>query len=117
MQQVVNSLSVAGLATILTARATTHIMAAKAAFAAQHPRPAGAPTPPHSVVEQVAHALQALLNAACVAAFQDTFTFMVIAALIGAVMGLVLRRNLAAQRAASPRSDEDALSRPNLLAG
>ena len=117
MQQVVNSLSVAGLATILTARATTHIMAAKAAFAAQHPRPAGAPSPPHSVVEQMAHVLQALLNAAFVAAFQDTFKCMAVAAIIGAVMGLVLRRNRAAQRAESPDSDEDALSTPSLLVG
>jgi len=47
LQQVVNSLSIAGLATILTARTTTHIAAARATLAAHAPtyptRPAPAP--------------------------------------------------------------------------
>ncbi|HEY8743085.1 MAG TPA: DHA2 family efflux MFS transporter permease subunit, partial [Chloroflexota bacterium] len=42
LQQVVNSLSVAGLATILTSRATTDVGAVKAALAAQSPQTAAA---------------------------------------------------------------------------
>jgi EmrB/QacA subfamily drug resistance transporter len=77
MQQVVNSFSVAGLATILTSRATTHINAAKAAAAIQHLSPLAV--------------RGALANAAALA-FDDTFHVMVVAAVIGALMGLLLRR-------------------------
>jgi ketosteroid isomerase-like protein len=55
LQQVVTSLSIAGLATILTARATAHLSAARAALAARHARPAGAPS--HDVVVRLAHEL------------------------------------------------------------
>jgi EmrB/QacA subfamily drug resistance transporter len=95
LQQVVNSLAVAGLATILTARATYHINAVKA-LAARHPHATG--TVPPGVAAKVAHQLKASFNAAFISGFDDTFRFMVATAIVGAVMGFVLRRNLAAQQ-------------------
>jgi len=91
LQQVVTSLSIAGLATILTARTTTHLDAARAALAAR--RPAGTTgAPSHDVAVRLAHELHAALNSAFVAAFDDTFRVLIVAAVIGAALGLVLRR-------------------------
>jgi len=90
---VVRALSIAGLATMLTARTTTHLDAVKAAVAAQHARPAGATgMPPHDVAVRLAHELHAALNGAVAAAFDDTFRVMIVAAVAGAALGLALRR-------------------------
>jgi len=72
-QQVVSSLTIATLATILTSRINAHL-------------PTGAVT-------------QAARLHAGSAGFDDTFTAMVVLAVIGAAMGIVLRRNRAAQAA------------------
>jgi MFS family permease len=93
LQRVVTSLSIAGLATILTARETIHCNVARATFAAWHPRAAGAiDVPPHDVVALLAHELGAAMNAAFVAAFDDTFRVMIVTAVAGAVLALALRR-------------------------
>ncbi len=76
MQQVATSLSIAGLATIVTARSTTHGRAARAVSAAAHGHPAG----------MAAH------NVAVVTAFGDTFRVVIVVAAAGAVLGLMLRR-------------------------
>jgi hypothetical protein len=99
LQQVVTSLSIAGLATVLTARATAHLSAARAAFAARHARPAGAPS--HDVVVRLAHEFHAALSSAFVAAFDDTFRVLIMAAVAGALLGLALRRPQAMPRAAA----------------
>jgi EmrB/QacA subfamily drug resistance transporter len=82
LQQVVSSLTIAGLATILTSRATVHMNAAKAAFAAQHPHPSGADL----------HALQPALLHGFALAFDDAFRILIVGAAIATVMGFVLRR-------------------------
>jgi len=96
LQQVVNGLTIAALATILTSRITTHITAATTtAVAARtaHPQ-AAAPTP--AVLVRLQHALVAKAMAL---GFDDTFHVMIVAAIVGAVLGLLLRRNFAAQAA------------------
>ncbi len=90
LQQVVNSFSIAGLATILTARTTTHITAAKAALAAQQAHAPAGSTPPSAA--QVAHAVHAALTSAFASAFDDTFYVMVGAAIVAGLLGLFLRR-------------------------
>ncbi|HEY8285148.1 MAG TPA: DHA2 family efflux MFS transporter permease subunit [Chloroflexota bacterium] len=90
LQQVVTSLAIAGLATIVTARAATHINDARAAFASTHAHTAGTPTP--DVAARLAHELGAVMNAASVTAFADTFRVVIVAAAAGAVLGLALRR-------------------------
>jgi len=89
LRQVTTSLSIAGLATILTARATTHLTAARAARAAFAVRQA---RPPHAMAVRLAHQLHAALTGAITAAFADTFRVMIVAAVAGAVVGLALRR-------------------------
>jgi EmrB/QacA subfamily drug resistance transporter len=97
LQQVVNSLSVAGLATILTSRATTDVGAVKAALAAQ------AGQAPQAAASQVAAggaaalppAVQAALSNAFATAFDETFRVMIVAAIVGAALGLLLRRDRA----------------------
>jgi EmrB/QacA subfamily drug resistance transporter len=97
LQQVVNSLSIASLATILTASATAHITAAVTALMIHAPHPTNGVVPKD---EAARFAVQKAIvtGHAYAAAFDDTFHVMVVAALIAAVMGLFLRRNLAAQR-------------------
>jgi EmrB/QacA subfamily drug resistance transporter len=90
LQQVVNSLSIAGLATILTSRTTAHVTAAKAALAAQQAHAPAGSAPPSAA--QVAHAVHAALTSAFASAFDDTFYVMVGAAVIAGVLGLFLRR-------------------------
>lgn len=108
LRQVATSLAIAGLATILTSRATMHLTAAKLAFATRPARPAGATgAPPHDVVAHVAHELHAALSSAFVAAFGDTFRVLCVAAVAGAVLGLALRRPRAVP---AEGADEGAIS-------
>jgi EmrB/QacA subfamily drug resistance transporter len=109
LQQVVNSLTIAGLATILTSRSTTHINDAKAAILAKYPQLATMPAHPTAaslahlpksaalLMAQVTHQITAAVPAAMAHGFDDTYRVMIVGAIIGAVMGLTLRRNLAAQ--------------------
>jgi EmrB/QacA subfamily drug resistance transporter len=83
LQQVVSSLTIAALATILTSRATLHTSAAKAAFAVQHPHPTGT---------GATTALQVALGHAFALAFDDTFRVLVVGAVIATGMGFILRR-------------------------
>ncbi len=95
LQQVVASLTVAGLATILTSRLTVHMAAARATLAAQHH---GATGPTQGLPPAVQAQIHALLAHASSLAFDDTFRVMAVFALVGAVLGIMLRRNLAAQQ-------------------
>jgi EmrB/QacA subfamily drug resistance transporter len=95
LQQVIASLTVAGLATILTSRLTVHMNAAKATLASQHH---GAPAPTHSLPPAVQAQIHALFAHASALAFDDTFKVMAVFGLVGAVLGVLLRRNLAAQQ-------------------
>jgi MFS family permease len=81
LQQVINSLSVAGLSTILTTQITSHLASATA-DAAAHPN---GPRPTPAALANLQHTLMAL-------GFDDTFRVMVVGAIVGAVMGLLLRR-------------------------
>jgi EmrB/QacA subfamily drug resistance transporter len=94
-QQVVASLTVAGLATILTSRLTVHMNAAKAALAAQQHH---APSSAHGIPPAVQAQMHAILAHAASLAFDDTFKVMAVCGLIGAALGIMLRRNFAAQQ-------------------
>ncbi len=97
LQQVVSGFAIAGLSTILTSRITTHVTAAVAAAgAASHSGPA----PTQAVLARLQHEL---VTRAMALSFDDTFGVMVVAALIGAALGLLLRRNHAAQAATEPQ--------------
>ncbi|WP_068775013.1 DHA2 family efflux MFS transporter permease subunit [Paenibacillus sp. FJAT-26967] len=78
MQQVVNSLSVAALVTILSARVTFRTSELKAAAAA------GTTAPTPEMIQQATAELAAN-------SFADTFGVMVVVAIIGAILGLLLR--------------------------
>lgn len=82
MQQVINSLSVAALVTILSAHVTLRTDELKEA--AQSAAGTVSPTP---------ESMQQAMAEVAANSFGDTFGFMVIVAIIGAVMGLLLRRN------------------------
>lgn len=97
LQQVVNSLTVATLTTILASRATTHISAASASFLAAHP---GKLTP------QLQQMFAFVKAVAYTHAFDDTFRITIGIALVAALLGFLLRRNLAAQSAAHAESGE-----------
>jgi EmrB/QacA subfamily drug resistance transporter len=97
LQQVVSSLTIAALATILTSRATSHTSAAKAAYAVQHPHPTGS---------GATAALQVALGHAFALAFDDTFRVLVVGAVIATAMGFVLRR-LALQTDATDEVDDE----------
>ena len=81
LQQVVSSLTIAVLATILTSRATFHSNAVKAAIATSQ----GHPAPSKS-------ALHLALSHAFALAFDDTFRVLVVGAIIATGMGFILRR-------------------------
>jgi EmrB/QacA subfamily drug resistance transporter len=102
LQQVVSSLAIAALATILTSRVSFHLQAATAALPASH-RPKGAPVPP-----QVAAELHHLSAVAYANAFNDCFMVVAVLAAVGALLGLTLRRNYAAQAAQAPASGQSA---------
>lgn len=88
LQAVVNSLTVSLLATVLTSRISADVPAAAAAVAAQaqHAAP----------LSKAARAGLVQLHAS-VAGYDDTFKLVVVMAVIGTVVAIVLRRNLAAQ--------------------
>jgi EmrB/QacA subfamily drug resistance transporter len=90
LQQVVNSLTIAGLTTILTARAALHISAARAAVAAP-PAPLSSGGAPAGDGLRLAHDMQVAIASAYAAAFDDTFRLMVVAALAAGLLGLLLR--------------------------
>jgi len=96
LQQVVSGVAIAGLSTILTARITSHV--ANAVGAARTVRHSG-PAPTHAVLARLQHEL---VTGAMALSFDDTFRVMVAAALAGAAIGLLLRRNYAAQAAVEP---------------
>jgi len=96
LQQVVSGFAIAGLSTILTARITSHV--ASAVGAARTVRHSG-PAPTHAVLARLQHEL---VTGAMALSFDDTFRVMVAAALVGAAIGLLLRRNYAAQAAVEP---------------
>ncbi|GAC1429882.1 MAG: hypothetical protein NVSMB65_03400 [Chloroflexota bacterium] len=106
LQQVVNGLTIAALATILTSRATSHIATATAAAAAA---PHRGPMPAPAVLAQMQHALVA---GALTLGFDDTFHLMVFVAVLGALLGLALRRNHEAQAALPAGAAEVALVIP-----
>jgi EmrB/QacA subfamily drug resistance transporter len=88
LQNVVISLAIAGLSTVLSSRITTHEAALPA-----HPHPA------------------AITNA-IVTAFNDTLLLVAIIAVVGALLGFTLRRNPAAQRADDATPAEAAIDQP-----
>ncbi|SET34260.1 DHA2 family efflux MFS transporter permease subunit [Paenibacillus sp. NFR01] len=89
MQQVINSLAVSTLVTILTARATTRGNEMKAAAAAA----AKAGKAVDSSPEAMQHAAQTVLAKG----FDDTFHIMMFVAIGGALLGLLLRRSKKAE--------------------
>lgn len=95
MQQVVNSLSVAALVTILTSRVTSRMADVKAHSLAGGSSAATQGATGHALSPEQVHAMavmkQAMLGAA-VKAFDDTFGVMVFIAIAGAILGLLLRR-------------------------
>jgi EmrB/QacA subfamily drug resistance transporter len=115
MQQVVNSLSIAALVTVLTSHVATRLNDVKATFAKQGISvPAGLGTtqaPPasatHAMSPEQLHIMatikQAMLTAG-VKAFDDTFAVMVFVAVAGALLGFVLRRGRKSQ--GTPNGDE-----------
>ncbi len=96
LQQVVNGLTIAALATILTARATSHIaVMTAAARAAGHSGQVPAPA-------TLARLQHEIVTKALAFGFDDTFRVMVGAAVAGAVIGVALRRDRAARAVAEP---------------
>lgn len=83
MQQVINSLAISTLVTILTSRAAVHGLEMKEAAAAAGVDPAEASP------EVIQQATQTVL----VKGFDDTFHIMMFVAIGGAVLGLLLRRS------------------------
>ncbi len=98
LQQVISGFAIAGLSTILTARITSHV--ASAVGAARTARHSG-PAPSSAVLARLQHDL---VTRAMALSFDDTFRVMVVAAVVGAVIGLALRRNHAAQAAVEPEA-------------
>jgi len=96
-QQVINGLTIAALATILTSRMTTHITSATAARAIHTQAPGATPA-------ALARPRHALVTRAMALGFDDTFHVMIVAAIAGAVLGILLRRNHAAQAAVQPEA-------------
>jgi hypothetical protein len=87
LQQVINSLSVATLATILTARTTFHVDAVGASLArATHP----SATP--AAAAHAAQALHAAFTAALAKGFDDTFLVVAGLGVLGVLLGLTLRQ-------------------------
>lgn len=105
LQQVITSLSIAGLATIVTTRAATHASADRAL--------------PHGGAAHLGHELGLAVHAALVMGFADTFRVLIVAAAAGAVLALALRRPRPAPAAVAFDSaeTEDGLDQGILLAG
>jgi MFS family permease len=84
LQRVATSLSIAALATLVTARAGIHLHAAGAVAATRHAHSVGVPG--------LGHALHAALSSALATAFDDTFAVMIVAAVAGVILAVALRR-------------------------
>jgi EmrB/QacA subfamily drug resistance transporter len=81
--QVISSIAVAGLASVLSSRTATHISEARSALAA---------SPSHGSQAGVSHAVRAALSRAAATAFDDTFHVVAAATVVAALLGLLLRR-------------------------
>jgi MFS family permease len=93
VQRVVTSLTIAGLATILTAQTATQMNAARGTLAGQDRFRAGSTgLPLHGSVTHEAPALATAMQRALATAFDTTFQVMVLVAIAGVVLGLALRR-------------------------
>jgi EmrB/QacA subfamily drug resistance transporter len=86
LQNVVNSLAIATLSTILASNITANERATQTTQAAGH-------------LQLTAHAQEQATTAAVVNAFNTTLLLIMGIAVVGALIGLTLRRNLAAQQA------------------
>jgi EmrB/QacA subfamily drug resistance transporter len=106
LQQVVASLTVAALATILTSRLTFHLSAARAAVAAQRH---SAPSATHNLPAAALAQIHALMAHAAALAFDDTFKVMAVFGLVGAALGVMLHRNLAAQQDDNVAEEDEAI--------
>ncbi|HWE61500.1 MAG TPA: MFS transporter, partial [Chloroflexota bacterium] len=105
LQQVINSLTIAGLTTILISRPGYH--RAQQLLAAPHPVHAPAPAP--------GAGLPAPVQALFATAFDDTFHLMAFVAIFGGLLGFVLRRRLAAHEADSEEEEQAPLA--HMMAG
>ena len=89
LQQVVSSVAVAFLSTLLVSRTTTHVGEARRALAAL-------PGSQHLSRSDVARHAQQLLTGASATAFDDAFHVMLVIMLVGAALGLLIRRAVVA---------------------
>ncbi len=116
LQQVVSSLAIAGLATILTSRGATYVAGAIAALPhAATPASGARLSPP--VAAQIAARVHAAALTGYAHAFNDTFIVATLLALGGALLGLTLQRNHDAQAATAPDAGRTAAGRAEMLAG
>jgi hypothetical protein len=114
-QQVVTSLSIAGVATIVTAHSVAHGNAARAAFTEARDHPASVSG--HGTAARLTHEWGAAMNAAAVAAFGDTFRVVIAIAAGGAVLGLTLCRPPAIPAAITDEVEETSEAPGGLQAG
>jgi EmrB/QacA subfamily drug resistance transporter len=114
-QQVVNALTIALLTTFLTSRpsytAAQNLLTKGQAAAATHASHAG------HVATPAPSGLPAPVAALFSNAFSDTFTFMAIMAALAGVLGLTLRRQTAAQRAAAEAGEDISTPEVQMMAG
>jgi EmrB/QacA subfamily drug resistance transporter len=96
LQQVVNSLTVAALATILTQRSKTNIAHAQAQVMAHYANVKHLSAAAATAMKQQ---LQYASGQAAASAYSDTFKVVLVMAVAGTAMTVVLRRNQAAQAA------------------
>jgi len=111
LQQVVSGFAIAGLSTILTSRIASHVATA---VSAARTVPHGGPPPTHAVL---AHLQQVMVTRSMALSFDDTFHVITVAAIVGAALGLLLRRNHAAQAAIVPQTTPDVRMEAVLGAG
>lgn len=105
MQQVINSLAVATLVTILTSKITARAAELKKA-AATAGQQSGIPAN-----------INQLKLAASVKGFNDTFEIMIYIAIFGAVLGLILRRRKTVPDPAGEQAQEDGTTQPGFMHG
>jgi len=115
LQQVISSLTIAGLSTILTSRAD--YKGGQTALAKLAQAAARAPHNAATATQHVAAGLPSSIATLFANAFGDTFRVMAFVAVVGAVMGIVLRRNLAAQSADAAVEDDEPEVVPVMMAG
>jgi EmrB/QacA subfamily drug resistance transporter len=118
LMQVINALSVALLTTFLIARPSYNAgqrllirFQTEAQAAASHAQQAGHVAAPASTT------LPDAVATLFVHAFDDTFALLAIMGLIAGLLGLALRRQTAAQRAAAAANEAEAAPEPLLMAG